>query len=55
MSTKIKTFTGSGTFDVRSEMLKDTSDMLDNVEITDIAQQCVKLKEKEARASTTRR
>jgi hypothetical protein len=47
MSTKIKTFTGSGTFDVRSEMLKDTSDMLDNVEITDIAQQCVKLKEKE--------
>ena len=47
MSTKIKTFTGSGTFDVRSEMLKDTSDMLDNVEITDIAQQCIKLKEKE--------
>ena len=47
MSTKIKTFTGSGTFDVRSEMLKDTSDMLDNVEITDIAQQCVKLKKKE--------
>ena len=47
MSTKVKTFTGSGTFDVRSEMLKDTSDMLDNVEITDIAQQCVLLKEKE--------
>ena len=47
MSTKIKTFTGSGTFDVRSEMLKDTSDMLDNVEITDIAQQCVLLKNKE--------
>ena len=47
MSTKIKTFTGSGTFDVRSEMLKDTSDMLDNVDITDIAQQCIKLKEKE--------
>ena len=47
MSTKVKTFTGSGAFDVRSEMLKDTSDMLDNVEITDIAQQCVKLKEKE--------
>ena len=47
MSTKIKTFTGSGTFDVRSEMLKDTSDMLDNVEVTDIAQQCVLLKEKE--------
>ena len=47
MSTKIKTYTGSGTFDVRSEMLKDTSDMLDNVEITDIAQQCVLLKKKE--------
>jgi hypothetical protein len=47
MSTKVKTFTGSGTFDVRSEMLKDTSDMLDNVEITDIAQQCVLLKKKE--------
>ena len=47
MSTKVKTFTGSGTFDVRSEMLKDTSDMLDNVEITDIAEQCVLLKKKE--------
>ena len=47
MSTKIKTFTSDGAFDVRSEMLKDTSDMLDNVEVTDIAQQCIKLKEKE--------
>ena len=47
MSTKTKVYTGSGTFDVRSEMLKDTSDMLDNVEITDIAQQCVLLKKKE--------
>ena len=47
MSTKTKVYTGSGTFDIRSEMLKDTSDMLDNVEMTDIAQQCVKLKEKE--------
>ena len=47
MSTKIKTFTSDGAFDVRSEMLKDTSDMLDNVEITDIAQQCVLLKQKE--------
>ena len=28
-------------------MLEDTKDMLDNIEITDIAQQCVKLKEKE--------
>ena len=47
MSTKIKTYKGSGAFYVRSEMLKDTSDMLDNVEITDIAQQCVLLKKKE--------
>ena len=47
MSTKVKTFTGSGTFDVRSEMLNDTSDLLDNVEITDIAQHCVLLKKKE--------
>ena len=44
---KTKTFTSSGTFDVRDEMLKDTKDLLDNVEITDIAQQCVLLKKKE--------
>ena len=30
-------------------MLEDTKDMLDNIEITDIAQQCVKLKEKKMR------
>ena len=47
MSTKVKTFTGDGTFNIRNEMLKDTSDMLDNVEMTDIAQQCVLLKKKE--------
>ena len=44
---KVKTFTGSGSFNVRNEMLKDTKDLLDNVEITDIAKQCVLLKEKE--------
>ena len=33
--------------DVKNMMLEDTKDMLDNIEITDIAQQCVKLKEKE--------
>ena len=44
---KIKTFTGSGSFDVREEMLEDSKDMLDNVEVTDIAQQCVLLKDKE--------
>jgi|TARA_B100001559_G_scaffold213744_1_gene179187 hypothetical protein len=33
--------------EVKDMMLEDTKDMLDNIEITDIAQQCVKLKEKE--------
>ena len=47
MTTKIKTFTGSGSFDVREEMLKDSTDLLDNVEVTTIAQECVKLKAKE--------
>ena len=44
---KIKTFTGSGSFDVREEMLKDSTDLLDNIEVTTIAQECVKLKAKE--------
>ena len=44
---KIKTFTGSGSFDVREEMIKDSKDLLDNVEVTTVAQECVKLKEKE--------
>ena len=46
---KIKTFTGSGSFDVREEMLKDSTDLLDNVEVTTIAQECVKLKQKKMR------
>ena len=33
--------------DVKNMMLEDTKDMLDNIEITDIAQQCVLLKQKE--------
>ena len=33
--------------EVKDMMLEDTKDMLDNIEITDIAQQCVILKEKE--------
>ena len=41
---KVKTFTGSGSFDVREEMIKDSTDLLDNVEVTTIAQECVKLK-----------
>ena len=44
---KVKVFTGSGSFDVRDEMLKDSKDLLDNVEVTTVAQECVKLKQKE--------
>ena len=44
---KIKTFTGSGSFNVREEMLKDSKDLLDDVEVTTVAQECVKLKQKE--------
>ena len=44
---KIKTFTGSGSFDVREEMLKDSKDLLDSVEVTTIAAECQKLKQKE--------
>ena len=47
MSTKVKTFTSDGTFNVREEILKDTKDMLDEIEVTDIAEQCVLLKKKE--------
>ena len=47
MSTKVKTFTSDGAFNVREEMLKDTKDMLDEIEVTDIAEQCVLLKKKE--------
>ena len=47
MSTKVKTFTSDSTFNVREEMLKDTKDMLDEIEVTDIAEQCVLLKKKE--------
>ena len=44
---KVKIFTGSGSFNVRDEMLKDSKDLLDNVEVTTVAQECVKLKNKE--------
>ena len=33
--------------EVNDMMLKDSSDLLDNIEITTIAAECVKLKEKE--------
>ena len=41
---KVKVFTGSGSFDVREEMIKDSKDLLDNVEVTTVADECVKLK-----------
>ena len=44
---KVKVFTGSGSFNVQDEMLKDSKDLLDNVEVTTIAQECVRLKTKE--------
>ena len=34
-------------FNVRDEMLKDSKDLLDNVEVTTVAQECIKLKAKE--------
>ena len=45
--TKIKTFTGSGSFNVRDEMLKDSDDLLDSVEVTNLADECQKLKDTE--------
>ena len=45
--TATKTFTGSGSFDIRDEMINDSKDFLDTVEVTTIAQECVKLKTKE--------
>ena len=44
---KVKVFTGSGSFNVQDEMLKDSKDLLDNVEVTTIAHECVRLKQKE--------
>ena len=41
---KVKTFTGSSSFDIRDEMINDSKDFLDNVEVTTIAQECVNLK-----------
>ena len=44
---KVKVFTGSGSFNIQDEMLKDSTDLLDNVEVTTIAAECIKLKQKE--------
>ena len=45
--TKIKTFTGDGVFNVRDEMVKDSKDLLDSVEVTNLADECQKLKDTE--------
>ena len=44
---KIKTFTGSGSFDIKDEMINDSKDFLDTIEVTTIAQECVNLKKVE--------
>ena len=44
---KVKVFTGSGSFDIRDEMINDSKDFLDTVEVTTIAQECVNLKKVE--------
>ena len=49
---KVKVFTGSGSFNVRDEMLKDSKDLLDSVEVTTIAAECTKLKALEDEIST---
>ena len=43
----VETVTTSPGVNVRDMMLKDSTDLLDNVEVTTIAQECVKLKAKE--------
>ena len=44
---KIKTFTGSGSFDIRDEMINDSKEFLNTIEVTTIAQECVNLKKVE--------
>ena len=44
---KIKTLTGTGSFDIRDEMINDSKDFLDTVEVTTISQECVNLKKVE--------
>ena len=44
---KVKTFKGDGTFNIRDEMVKDSKDLLDSVEVTNLADECQKLKDTE--------
>ena len=40
--------------EVRSMMLEDSKDLLDDVEVTTVAQECVKLKQKEDEIASIR-
>ena len=44
---KVKIFKGDGTFNIRDEMVKDSKDLLDSVEVTNLADECQKLKDTE--------
>ena len=44
---KVKIFKGDGTFNIRDEMVKDSEDLLDSVEVTNLADECQKLKDTE--------
>ena len=37
---KVKVFTGSGTFNILEEMVKDSKDLLNSVEVTTIVAEC---------------
>jgi len=44
---KVKIFKGDGAFNIRDEMVKDSKDLLDSVEVTNLADECQKLKDTE--------
>ena len=44
---KVKIFKGDGAFNIRAEMVKDSKDLLDSVEVTNLADECQKLKDTE--------
>ena len=44
---KVKIFKGDGTFNIRDEMVKDSKDLLDSVEVTNLADECQKWKDTE--------
>ena len=44
---KVKIFKGDDAFNIRDEMVKDSKDLLDSVEVTNLADECQKLKDTE--------